>query len=107
MKVSHHTDSEQSQITIINFPHCAPDGYSYEFEKFKKNVVSIWIRNHSHFDYNGGARVRSIWGFFNEKTNRYYSPVNAKTVGKEVDISRTTSYSAMIPKATPLEAAFL
>lgn len=107
MKVSHHTDSEQFQTLTIDFPHDAPAGYSYEFEEFKRNVVSIWIRNHSHFDYNGGIRVRSIWGFYNQKTKCYYSPVNSKTVGKEVDISRTTSYTAMIPKTTPLEAAFL
>jgi hypothetical protein len=107
MKVSHHTDSEQSQTTIINFPHDAPDGYSYEFEEFKKNVISIWIRNHSHFDYNGGARVRSIWGFYNQKTKCYYSPVNSKTPGKEVNIENTTPYTAMPPKRTPLEMYFV
>lgn len=88
------------------FPHKAPKGYSYEFEEFKKNVVSIWIRNHSKFDYNNGKSVRSIWGFYNTKKQEYYAPVNSKTVGSVVNIGDTRPYTAMKINQTPLEAAF-
>lgn len=88
------------------FLHKAPEGYSYEFEDFKRNVTSIWIRNHYKFDYNNGAAVRSIWGFYNSKTRQYYSPINSKTVGSVVAIQQTTPYTAMQIKQTPLESAF-
>lgn len=92
---------------MIEFPHKAPAGYSYEFEDFKRNVVSIWIHNHSKFDYNGGAPVKSIWGFYNSKTKCFHSPVNSKTVGDKVAIQDTSPYSAMIPKLSPLERCFV
>lgn len=91
----------------LEFPHKAPKGYSYEFEDFKRNVVSIWICNHSKFDYNGGAPVKSIWGFYNSKTKCFHSPINSKTVGDQVVIEETSPYSAMIPKLSFLEKCFL
>lgn len=91
---------------IAEFYHKAPKGYSYEFEEFKRNVVSIWIRNHAKFDYNNGASVRSIWGFYNTKTKCFFAPVNSKTVGTVVDIADTTPYSAMKIKKTILEMCF-
>lgn len=91
---------------IVEFNHKAPKGYSYEFEEFKRNVISIWIRNHTKFDYNLGASVRSIWGFYNTKTKCFYAPINAKTVGSEVNFRETTPYSAMQLKQTPLEKFF-
>lgn len=91
----------------IEFPHNAPKGYSYEFQEFKRGTISIWIRNHSRFDYNGGSPVVSIWGFYNTKTKQYHSPINSKTVGSCVNIEETTPYSAMIPKLTPLQSAFV
>jgi hypothetical protein len=75
---------------IVEFYHIAPKGYSYEFEEFKRNVVSIWIRNHAKFDYNNGASVRSVWGFYNTKTKCFHAPVNSKTVGTVVNIADTT-----------------
>lgn len=79
----------------LNF-HIAPRGYSYEFDKnFKSNIVAIWIRNHCKFDYNGSDFVDSIWGFYNTKTKSFHAPINSKTVGGVVDISRTTPYTAM------------
>jgi hypothetical protein len=92
---------------IFEFPHTAPEGYSYEQVSFKRNVVAIWIHNHYEFSYNNGGTVASIWGFYNLKTKCYHSPVNAKTVGDQVNIVNTTPYSAMIPKLTPLQSAFL
>lgn len=91
----------------IEFPHSAPKGMYYEIELFKRNVVAIWIHYDCKFDYNLGKPVRCIWGFHNTKTKEYFSPVNSKTVGKRVSIQDTTSYTAMIPKQTPLESAFV
>jgi len=39
--------------------------------------------------------VYSIWGFYNVKKKKYFSPVNSKTIGKEVDIAATSPYTAM------------
>lgn len=96
----------QLQSVMNLFPHKAPKGYSYEFEDFKRNVVSIWIRNHSKFDYNNGKSVRSIWGFYNQKTKQFHAPVNSSTVGSVVMIESTRPYTAMQINQTPLEAAF-
>ena len=92
---------------ITDFPHQAPKGMYYEQTDFKRNVVAIWIHYNRRFDYNLGDPVRCIWGFYNTKTGKYYSPINSKSIGQSVDIRRTTPYSAMIPKQTPLEAAYV
>ena len=92
---------------IIEFPHRAPEGMHYEQTEFKRNVVAIWIHYERRFDYNLGDAVCFIWGFYNTKTRTYYSPINTKTIGKSVYIRETTPYSAMIPKRTPLEAAYV
>ncbi len=91
---------------MIEFTHKAPKGYSYEFEQFKRNVVAIWIRNHSQFSYNGGAPIKSIWGFYNSKTREYHAPVNPKKVGDVVDFNSTTPYSAMQLNLKGLEVFF-
>jgi hypothetical protein len=93
-------------MNLKEFPHKAPEGYSYEFEDFKRNIISIWIRNHYKFDYNNGTPVRSIWGFYNTKKREYYAPINSKTVGSVVSIKLTRPYTAMQIKQTPLESAF-
>ncbi len=92
---------------MIDFPHSAPEGYSYEQVCFKTHVVAIWIHNHYRFDYNNGSPVSSIWGFYNLKTKCFHAPVNSKTVGNQVDIKNTTPYSAMQIKQTPLECAYV
>ena len=91
----------------IDFPHKAPRGYSYEQTEFKRNVIAIWIRNHSKFDYNGGAPVKSIWGFYNTKTRSYHAPINSSKQGDQVRIENTTPYSAMQLNLNPLEQAFV
>lgn len=88
---------------MIEFPHQAPKGYHYETESFKRNITSIWLRHHALYDYNLGKSVRTIWGFYNSKTKRYYAPVNSSTVGKEVNLIDTTPYTAMPIKLTILE----
>jgi hypothetical protein len=93
-------------VTIELF-HKAPEGYSYEQEKnFKPNITAIWLRHHKQYDYNLGKPVKTIWGFYHTKKQLFYAPVNAKTVGKVVDIRDTTPYTSMKIKQTPLEAAF-
>jgi hypothetical protein len=94
-------------MTTIEFPHKAPKGMYYEYEDFKRNVIAIWIHYDRKFDYNLGESVRCIWGFYNTKTRTYHSPINSKSVGQSVDIKDTTPYSAMLPKQTPLTAAFV
>lgn len=90
----------------MKFPHTAPTHHSYSATEFKKNVLAIWIHNHSQFSYKTESPISSIWGFFNTKTKKFYAPVNHKTMGKEVDIKQTSPYSAMIPKKTVLESCF-
>lgn len=90
----------------IDFPHSPPEGYSYEFENHNTRVVAIWLRHHFAYSFAEGKSVKSIWGFFSPKKKCYYAPVNSKTVGKEVSISRTTPYTAMEAKASPLDKFF-
>jgi hypothetical protein len=75
--------------------HKAPEGYHYERTDFKANVSAIWIVNDSHFDYCGCSGVKSIWGFYNQKTKQFHAPKNSTTVGNVVDLNKTTAYSAM------------
>lgn len=102
MKDIIQTTCEQFQIA-----HEEPEGYHYEFEIFKKNVTSIWLRDHRVYAYNGGKSVRCIWGFFNSKTNCYHAPINSSTVGSVVDIKHTTQYSAMQLNLNSLMSAFV
>lgn len=89
-----------------DFTHKAPEGYSYEYTSFKRNVTAVWLRNHSVFSYTSDP-VRTIFGFYNTKTGKYYAPVNSKKMGKEVKLSDTTPYTAMPLNLNPLERAFL
>ena len=91
----------------MEFPHKAPEGYSYELQpNFQSNVTAIWLKNNRKFDYNLGASTRTIWGFYNTKKRQFFAPINSKKIGKVVDISYTTPYTAMTIKRTPLEEAF-
>jgi hypothetical protein len=92
---------------IPQFVHKAPKGMHYEVEQFKRNVFSIWLHYDREFDYNLGKPVKCIWGFWSDKKCEFYSPVNSKTIGKKVEFSKTTPYTSMPLKITPLEAAFL
>jgi len=91
---------------IPEFPHKAPKDYSYEFEQFNARAIRIMLRCHRQFDYNLGASTATVWGFYSPKKRVYYAPVNAKTIGKEVNINNTTPYTAMMPKLTALEKCF-
>jgi hypothetical protein len=89
------------------FPHKAPKGYSYEFETWNTRTLRIMLRCHRQFDYNLGASTATVWGFYSPKKRTYYAPINAKTIGKEVNIEDTTPYTAMPIKRTALESAFV
>lgn len=91
----------------MKFPHTPPDQYSYTFVEFKRDVIAIWIHNHSKFSYKTETPISSIWGFYNSKKRTFHSPINSKTIGKEVDVNETSPYSAMIPKITYLEKCFV
>lgn len=92
---------------IPQFTHKAPENYEYEVEEFKRGVFSIWLRCRSTFSYNNGEVSRTIWGFYDYKKCKFYSPVNSKTIGKEVQISDTRSWTSMPIKKTALESAFV
>ena len=92
-----------------DFPHTAPEGYSYHVQEFKRNVVSIWLLHQSTYSYSSDP-VSTIWGFCKTKTTKrstthtYYAPINSNKVGKEVSISDTRPYTAMQLNLNPLEA---
>ena len=85
-----------------SFIHSPPKGYSYETEPFKRGYVSIYLRHHQSYTYNGYSPVRTIWGFYNTKTQTYHSPINAKTIGEEVRIEDTRPYTSMPLNLNPL-----
>ena len=93
--------------TPRDFRHQSPTGYFYSFEEFKPGTVSIWLNNKRKFDYNLGKPTRTIWGFWKSKTNKFFAPINSKTIGKEVDFKDTRNYTAMQIKSSPLDAFFL
>ena len=90
----------------LSFTHKPPKGYSYEVKDYKRNVISIWLRDHREYSYTIDD-VRTIWGFYNTKTAKYYAPINHKKCGDEVRFSDTRPYTAMQLNLNPLEAAFL
>ena len=92
---------------VPSFTHKAPKNYTYEVEEFKKNVFSIWLRDHRVYDYNNGKSVRCVWGFYKSKSNKFFAPANSFTVGKEVEFKNTRNYTAMQIKPSPLDAFFV
>ncbi len=92
---------------IVEFPHKAPKDYIYEFETWNVSTIRIMLRCTRKFDYNLGASTSTVWGFYKPKKRIYFAPINAKTIGKQVDIENTTPYTAMPLQLKPLESAFL
>lgn len=90
-----------------SFFHLAPDGYYYEAEEFKRNVISIWLCNTYKFVYNGGAPTRTIHSFYNTKTREYFAPINSKTIGACVNIEDTRSWTSMTIKYQGVEQFFV
>ena len=92
---------------IVDFPHKAPENYSYEYEEFKHNVVRIMLRCHRQFDFNLGKSTATVWGFYHTKKKCYYAPINATKQGNQVDIKDTRPYTAMPLKQSPLDQFFV
>ena len=92
---------------IPQFKHQAPDGTHYEVEEFKKNVFSIWIHYNRKFDYNLGKPVKCIWGFYDYKKCKFFSPVNSSTLGKQIEFADTRNYTSMPIKKSPLDVFFV
>lgn len=91
----------------MQLPHTLPDGYSYEYEdNYKRNITRIWVRNSYPFLYKNGESARSVWGFYDTKKEKFYSPINAKQIGKEVKLTDTRWASAMPLNRNPLMQAF-
>ncbi len=95
-----------TELTISDFPHTPPEGYSYVFRQFNQTLISIWLRHHQVYDYNLGKPVQTIWGFYHSKKREYYAPINSTKKGKVVSIDQTRPYTAMPVYISPLEAAF-
>lgn len=96
-----------TDLTISDFPHSAPEGYSYEYEQFNTRTISIWLNCHRRFDYNHGKPTRTIWGFYNPKKREYYAPVNSSKIGDKVRIEQTRNYTAMPIQQSILESCFV
>lgn len=96
-----------TELTISNFPHTPPKGYSYYFQQFSRTLIAVWLTHHALYDYNLGKPVKTIWGFYSPKRKEYYAPINASKKGSAIDIRRTTPYTAMQLNLNPLEAALL
>jgi hypothetical protein len=92
---------------IPEFSHKAPKGYSYEFEQYNTRTVRIMLRHHAQYDYNLGKSVATVWGFYAPKKRVYHAPINATSIGKEIDIQNTTPYTAMPIQQTALEKCFV
>ena len=86
-----------------SFIHKAPKGYHYGVETFKKGYLAIWLHHHYDYVFAGGERVRTIWGFQRERDGKYFAPINAKEIGKEVNIQDTRPYTSMPLNLNPLE----
>mgnify|MGYP003109165231 CR=1 FL=1 len=87
--------------------HRCPKGYEYFMDDFNKTTKRIWIiNNRFEFSYmEGNGQPKSVWGFFKPKTGKFFAPINSKKIGKEVDITETTPFSAMQLHLNPLMSA--
>ena len=94
-------------IQEVPFSHLPPEGYFYSFEEYKSCVISIWLNNTRKFDYNLGKPTKTVWGFWKSKSNKFFAPINSKTIGKEVEFKNTRNYTAMQIKHSPLDAFFV
>ena len=93
------------QLIDFSFPHISPEGYHYELERSRyKNIIGICLRHDYSYVFTDRC-VRTIWGFYHTRQRCYYSPINSTTKGNQVELARTTPYSAMVPNLNPLEIA--
>ena len=91
----------------VPFSHLHQEGHFYSFEEYKSGVISIWLNNTRKFDYNLCKPTKTVWGFWKIKTNKFFAPINSKTMGKEVEFKNTRNYTAMQIKQSPLDQFFV
>ena len=64
---------------MMELPHNPPEGFEYWTDQFNTKFTRIWIKNVTReFIYSDKPHPSSVWGFFNEKTGKYHSPINSK-----------------------------
>lgn len=83
-------------LSIPEFPHSPPEGYSYFIEEHKRGILSIWLLHHRRYVFHASDKnIRTIWGFYRPKTRSYFAPITSKQCGNQVDITNTTPYTSM------------
>ena len=93
-----------------DFIHEPPEGYTYEVEHFRSNVIRIWLLHLHGYNYSSD-NVRTVWGFVKTTGRKgsikttYHAPINSNKIGDEVNINQTRPYTAMQLNLNPLEAA--
>ena len=93
-----------------DFIHEPPEGYSYEVQQYKRNILSIWLLYHCQYNYNDGDPISTIWGFVKYKTTkavRTLMPPSTQIRSEKVDMQNTRPYTAMQLNLTPLEKLLL
>lgn len=89
-----------------DFPHQPPKGYKYEVLPHKRGVLAVWTVHLTGFVFNDHNPHYCIWGFYKPKTKQYYAPKNSQQIGDEVDVAKTTAYTAM-PILKPMRPSIL
>ena len=93
--------------TMASLPHTAPKGYRYIISPHNTRFWRVDLEHPDRYSYTQD-RVTTIWGFISKSDHTIYSPVNSKTVGKQISPKETTKWSAMKPpKLNPLQQLFL
>lgn len=90
---------------LAEMPLSPPEGYHYEVEEYRRNIVSFWLcggRKYLHRDNNS---ARTIHSFYDYKKNKWYSPINSKKMGNEVAPEDMRPWTAMPLNLNPLMSA--
>ena len=106
-----HSPLMMNQLELPpDFIHEPPEGYRYEVEHFRSNVIRIWLLHLNDYNYSSD-NVRTVWGFVKTTGRKgsikttYHAPINSNKIGDEVNINQTRPYTAMQLNLNPLEAA--
>lgn len=94
---------KQDSNILSQLPYQAPEGYYYIVEDLKRGWKGIWLCTNRHFSYTTET-VKTIHSFYEEKTGKFYAPINSKKPGKEVDINKTRNWTTMPLNLNPLMA---
>ena len=101
------SSQNNSELVLpFDFPHQPPKECEYKVQPFKRNIIAIWLHNYT-VTLSGNPYSPTIWGFYSTKKGQYYSPITSTEQGNQVNLNRTTPYSAMVRNLNPLELALL